>query len=135
MNPISKIHKHFSERVRSPRVLENPEEFLGPNFETVLNFWLILDELYEEQLRVVNEHYEVFRNENRSEWNKAVNLAWNASKEVVGWGYAYEAGWAAYYATKTSAARWATLELMAMHKILEDQQRPLTFFPMFLEVL
>jgi hypothetical protein len=60
MNTISKIHKRFLESLNNPRVLENPEEFLGPNYKEVLNFWLILDELSEEQLRVVKERYWAF---------------------------------------------------------------------------
>jgi hypothetical protein len=135
MNTISKTHKLFSEYLRNPRVLENPEEFLGPNFEAVLNFWLILDELSEEQLRVVKKRYEVFFDKNFSEWRKATNLAIAASEEVVGLGYAYEACWVAWVATNSSAAYWTTRELIGMHKILEDHQQPLIFFPMFLEVL
>jgi hypothetical protein len=136
MNPISKIHQAFSRRLNNPRVLENPEEFLGPNFEAVLNFWLILDDLSEEQLEVVNKRHFVFFKENRSEWCKVVDLAIDVSEEVVGLGYAYEASWAAEDVTKSNAAAClATRELIAMHKILEDHQKPLTFFPMFLEVL
>jgi hypothetical protein len=126
MNHISKIHKLFSERVRSPRVLEFPEEFLGENYEAVLNFWLFLDDLSEEQLRVVKERYWAFRNGNYSEWLKATDLAIVASEGVVTWEYAYNSG---------CAARYATRELIAMYKILEDHQQLLTFFPMFLEVL
>jgi hypothetical protein len=135
MNPISKIHKHFSERLNNPRVLTNPEEFLGENFEAVLNFWLILDDLSEEQWRVVRERFLTFRNKNYSEWDKARALAWVASKEVVGDDYAGDAGVAAYDVTKSSADCLATDELIGMHKILEDHQQPLTFFQMFLEVL
>jgi hypothetical protein len=132
---ISKIHKRFSESLNNPRVLTNPEEFLGENYESVLNFWLSLDELSEEQIKVVEERYNAFYDENHSEWGKARDLAYAASEEVVGLLYAYEAGWAAYYATNSWASHRATLELIGMHKILEDQQRPLTLFPMFLEVL
>ncbi len=135
MNPISKIHKHFSERLNNSRVLENPEEFLGPNYKEVLNFWLILDELSEEQLRIVKGRYYDFHNKNCSEWYKVADLAWDTSYEVIGRGYAYEAGWATYDVTKSEAARWATRELIGMHKILEVHQQPLTFFQMFLEVL
>jgi hypothetical protein len=133
MNTISKIHQEFSRRLNNPRVLSNPEEFLGENFEAVLNFWLILDELSEEQWRVVKERYRAFYDENRSEWGKARDLAMYAS--VVGAGYADEAGWVAYDVTESPAADWATLELNAMHKILENHQQPLTLFQMFLEVL
>jgi hypothetical protein len=134
MNTLTKIHKRFSERLRNPRVLENPEEFLGENFEAVLNFWLILDDLSEEQWRVVNERYEAFHNENFSEWNRAANLAWDTSKKVIG-KYSSEAFWAVYDVTKSGAACWATRELIGIHKILEYHQQPLTFFQMFLEVL
>jgi hypothetical protein len=129
----SKTHKRFSERLNNPRVLTNPKEFLGPNFEAVLNFWLILDDLSEEQIEVVNERYDDFYDGNRSEWRKARDLAMDAS--VVGAGYADYAFWAAWDVTYSSAARWATLELIGMHKILENHQQPLTFFQMFLEVL
>ena len=135
MNTISKSHKLFSERLNNPRVLEYPEEFLGENFEAVLNFWLILDDLSGEQLKIVKERDEAFYNENHSEWRKAINLAIDTSLEVVGWGYAYDAGYAAVVVTKSWAAYWATDELIGIHKILEDQQQPLTFFQMFLEVL
>ncbi len=116
-------------------VLTNPKEFLGPNFEAVLNFWLILDELSEEQWRAVNKRYRSFYNENYSEWFKAANLAIESAKEVVGWDYADKASSAAYDVTKSNAADWTTIELIGMYKILEDHQKPLTFFQMFLEVL
>ncbi len=131
----SKSHKRFSERLRNPRVLENPEEFLGENFEAVLNFWLVLDDLSEEQLRVVKERYRAFCSENCSEWLKETDLALAASIEVVGEDCAYLAGYAAYDVTYSWAACWVTRELIGMHKILENHQQPLKFFQMFLEVL
>ena len=134
MNTISKIHKRFSVRLRNPRVLENPEEFLGENFEAVLNFWLILDELSKDQLRVINKRFRALYDENYSEWSKVINLVRDASEEVVR-GYANDAGYAAEAVTKSSAAYWVTRELIGMHKILEEYQQPLTFFQMILEVL
>jgi hypothetical protein len=135
MNPISKTHQAFSRRLNNPRVLTNPEEFLGPNYEEVLNFWLILDELSEEQWRVVKERYWAFRNENYSEHCNARNLAYYDSIEAIGKHYANNAFWAAVDATNSCAALWATLELIAMHKILKDHQKPLTFFQMSLDQL
>jgi hypothetical protein len=134
MNPISKTHKRFSESLNNPRVLENPEEFLGPNFEAVLNFWLILDDLSEEQIKVVKERYNAFYVENLSECVKAINLARDASYDVLGV-YSYHAGYAAGYVTKSETALWVTRELIGMYKILENHQQPLTFFQMFLEVV
>ena len=135
MNRISKTHQLFSDSLRILGVLESPEDFLGPNYKEVLNFWLILDELSEEQLRVVKERYSAFYNENRSELRKAANLAWETAEEVVGVTYANEASCATYDVTISDVACRVTPELIAMHKILEDHQQPLTFFEMFLEVL
>ena len=136
MNHISKTHQLFSEYLKNPRVLTNPEEFLGPNYKEVLNFWLILDDLSQEQWRVVKERDDdAFYNENRSEWRKARDLALETAEEVVGSKYAYYAGLAASIVTNSDAADWATTELIAMHKILEVHQQPLTFFEMFLEIL
>jgi hypothetical protein len=135
MNIVSKIHKRFSESLNNPRVLENPEEFLGPNFEAVLNFWLILDELSEEQIKVVKERYEAFLIKNPSECSEAIALAYDASEGVVGDDYAYYAGFAACYDTNSWASHRATSELIGMYKILENHQKPLTFFEMILDVL
>ena len=132
MNTISRTHKLFSEYLNNPRVLENPEEFLGPNFEEVLNFWLILDELSEEQLRVVKERYGAFYYENYSEYLKATDLTIEASKEAVGEDYTYHAGNAVWGVTMSDAANLVTLELIGMHLILDKQ--PLTFFEMFLRL-
>jgi hypothetical protein len=133
MNPISKSHKLFSERLNNPRVLENPEEFLGENFEAVLNFWLILDDLSEEQLRVVKERYRAFYDEKYYELDKARELANDASYEVVGEDYADYAGWATHDATDSWDVAWATMELISMHLILK--QKPLTFINFFLNLL
>ncbi len=135
MNPISKIHKHFSELLKNPRVLTNPEEFLGENFESVLNFWLILDDLSEEQWRVFNKRYWAFYDENYSGWCKARDLAIDTSTEVIGWYYADLAGTSSKTITGSYVFNRVTRELIAMYKILEDHQKSLTFFPMFLEVL
>ena len=132
MNHISKTHNRFSQLLRNPRVLTNPEEFLGPDFKEVLNFWLIIDVLSEEQFRIVNELYDAFDRENLSEWWKATGLACEASEKVVNVN-SYNAGWAAYDFTNSWAAFFATKELIGMHLILEQQ--PLTFLPMVLEVL
>ena len=133
MNTISKTHQLFSGRLNVPRVLENPEEFLGPNYKEVLNFWLILDELSEEQWRVVKERDVALYRENTSQWYKTRDLAVVTSEEVVGWRYSYVSGRSVYDDTKSEAAGWATRELIGMHLILEQQS--LTFFEMFLEVL
>lgn len=133
MDIISKTHKLFSELLNNPRVLTNPEEFLGPNYREVLNFWLILEELSEDQLRVVNECYLGFKRENFSEWDRSTDLTIEASKEVVGENYDIAVDCATWNITNSGAC-WAARELIGMHLILE-QQKPLTFFEMFFEAL
>ena len=128
---ISKIHKRYSERLKNSEVLTNPEEFLGPNFEAVLNFWLILDGLSEDQWETIEGRYWDFYNNQCSDWDKARDEAIEASDETIGDKFAYHAAWASWYVW---AARWATRELIGMHKFFE-QEKPLTFLPMFLEVL
>ena len=135
MNHISKIHQRFSKYLNDPRVLTNPQEFLGPNYKEVMNFWIILDDLSEEQFEVVNKREEDFFNEIYPEWKKATYLTCIALAEVVSEKCVENASQATYDVTNSSAADWATIELIAMHKILEDHQQSLTIFPMFLEVL
>jgi hypothetical protein len=54
---ISKTHLKFANILNSTEVLTHPENFLGPNWEEVINFWLYLDTLTEDQLNVVYRHY------------------------------------------------------------------------------
>ena len=135
MTNISETHQHFSERLENPRVLTNPEEFLGPNYETVLNFWLILDELSKDQWKTIDGRYlDFYKNRESEEWRKAVNEANKASEETIGENFAGNAAWAAWQVYGFSGASYATQELIGMHKLFE-QNKPLTFFNMFLEVL
>ncbi len=42
---ISTTHQRFVRILSNQRALEHPEEFLGPNWKDILNFWLYLDTL------------------------------------------------------------------------------------------
>jgi len=53
----SKAHQNFSNHLNKPEALTNPQDFLGPNYETVLNFWKWIDSLSVEQWKVVADHY------------------------------------------------------------------------------
>ena len=133
LNNISKSHQQFANDVNDPRVLSNPQEFLGPNYETVLNFWLILDELTKGQLMTIESRYTHFYHKQYSEWDKASDEAIKASIETIGRNFAGNAARAALD-VYDSSVYWTTRELIGMHLILE-QNKPLTFFEMFLEVL
>ena len=134
MDNISKAHKLFSERLNNPRVLSNPEEFLGPNYKTVLNFWLILEGLSYNQLMTIQSRYEDFYFNQHSESYTADIETWKASYETIGYGFANNASYAAWDVYGSNANCYATRELIGMHLLL-DQQKPLSFFEMFLEVL
>jgi hypothetical protein len=53
----SKSHQKFAECL-PVRALAEPQEFLGPNYEAVLNFWWFLDTITEEQEEVVRDRYD-----------------------------------------------------------------------------
>ena len=133
MTNISKSHKLFSERLQDPRVLTNPEEFLGPNYRAVLNFWLFIQDLTKDQCMTIYFRERGFYFNQHPEWNRAAIEAHDASNETIGSEFAEYAdvsAWAVY----GNAARWATRELIGMHKIL-NQNNSLTFFQMFLKDL
>jgi hypothetical protein len=109
----SKILQRFSEYLENPKVLTNPQEFLGLHYKKVLVFWNKIENLTQEQLEVVKKRHKTFFDENRSEWDKAKDLAIEAAKEVVGDDYVYHVGWAAWENVRNSwAAGCASLELI-----------------------
>ena len=133
MTIISKSHKLFSERLQDPRVLSNPEKFLGPNYRAALNFWLFIQDLTKDQCMTIYFRERGLYFNQHSEWNRAAIEAIEASKETIGREFAdnaADAAWDGY----GPAAYWATRELIGIHKLF-DQQKPLTFIPMVLEVL
>jgi hypothetical protein len=120
---ISETHLCFAYKLNNPRALENPEEFLGPNWKDVLNFWFYSDTLSVDLKRKANVLY----------WSDGQNvpryLAWDVAIETVGQSnssYVLEAS-ELYYVGYT------TLELIGAHKILE-QGKSLTFVPLFLNL-
>ena len=57
----SKIHQHFSAELQNPEALTNPQDFLGSNYETVLNFWWHLETLTKEQLELSDIRYSDYK--------------------------------------------------------------------------
>ena len=133
LNNISKSHQQFADDLNNPKVLTNPKEFLGPNYKAVIDFWLSIDDLSEELLKVIEGRYWDFYNNQWSEWCKVTNEAIEASNKTIGREFANCAACAAYVVYGNSAAGWATLELIGMHKFFE-QKKPLIFFKMFLDL-
>jgi hypothetical protein len=125
---ISKTHQKFSDYLEDPKALTNPEDYLGPNWEDVINFWLYVDTLSASEKRKMGDRY----------WDLdyhvlkyASDASWVAAKEVVGMNVKSAAWMAAYYVTSDVFAD-ATNELIAPHKLLE-QDKTLLFLPLCLK--
>jgi hypothetical protein len=138
----SKAHQNFSNHLQNPEALTNPQNFLGPNYETVLNFWWFMDGLTEDQWNEVARRYRALDPAARyAAWNAAWNAAGIAARDAAGSAARYAAwnagGYAAGIAARDaagSAARIAagdaTYELIGMHTLLDDG-KDLLFVPLF----
>ncbi len=118
----SKIHKKISERLNQPDALTNPEKYFGPNYQDVLNFWIYVDSLSVEEKEEMGQRYWALDEDVR---DYAIDAAWNAAAEVVGGDFRYAAWNAAMIVTGRVAFGYATAELIAHHKLLEQGKTPL----------
>ena len=121
----SKFHKKFSTELQNPEALTNPQDFLGPNYETVLNFWWTIDSLTETQWNEVARRYSALDPAAR---DTARDAAGSAARSSAGYAAWYGASYGASY-----AARDATWELMGMHTLLNDG-KSLLFVPLFNDI-
>jgi hypothetical protein len=120
----SKAHQNFSNRLHTPEALTSPQDFLGRNYETVLNFWTFMDSLTEDNWKEVARRYDALDHAARyAAGNAAGDAAGYAARDAA-W---YAAGNAAWSAAGNAAgdaagyaARSATYELMGMHTLLND---------------
>jgi hypothetical protein len=126
----SKTHQRFSVYLNVPESLERPEDFLGPNSASVLNFWSWIDTLTARQSNEValrwQTHYDSGRIAEDASYAvnpKAAHAAWEAT-----WLHVWRDGTAMLDAAR--AITWATQELIGMHILLE-QGNQLVFVPMF----
>jgi len=115
---ISKTHKRFADRLKDQTALEYPERFLGPNWKDVLNFWIYLDTLSDDDLRLIEEQYCALDDSHTIRCR-----TWKATKDTVGY-YCQNAAWGA---TFTLIGACATYELIGSHKL-----EALTVLPLFL---
>jgi hypothetical protein len=109
----SKIHQAFSERLKQPEALTNPGKYLGPNWEDVLNFWIYVETLSEQEKQEMRQRYWALDDYVQ---NSAVFAACDAAEEVVGEKFRRAASRAVYVVTGESVFGWATLELIGRHK-------------------
>jgi hypothetical protein len=118
----SKIHQAFSNYLKQPEALTNPGKYLGPNWENVLNFWIYLDTLSDEER---NEMWQRYRDLDNDVRDAAIISATDAAEEVVCWEFRTEALYAARGVTGWWVFGNATWELISHHKLLEQNKTPL----------
>jgi hypothetical protein len=127
---ISKTHQRFLKRLKDQRVLSHPDEFLGPNWKEVLNFWFFLDTLSPEQRGLVWYRFEFMFGEKEQLRDKIFVLN-EASHNIISFAFIDAATKASWSVSPGHAAGYATYELIGSHQILE-RGRSLTFVPLFL---
>jgi hypothetical protein len=116
---ISNTQQRLSDRLNNPEVLTNPELFLGPNWETVLRWWLYFESLTFAQRDELNRRYFAI---DLDTWRRAGDLTLNAAIEVIG-----KDNWDAFWFVAPFSV--ITYELIAMHLLLE-RGHSLTFVPL-----
>jgi hypothetical protein len=123
---VSKTHEAFSKRLRVLKVLTTPQDYLGPNWQDVINFWLYVDSLSAEEKNKIAWLY----------WNldyklkkSAEDIAYDISTEVVGDVISNVAWSSTMDVSNWSVFAFATLELIGSHKLLEQGKSP-TFLPL-----
>ena len=116
---ISRTHQNLSNYLKNPEVLTNPEPFLGPNWETVLRWWLYYESITYEQKKELCHRYFAIDVDTR---NRARALTEAAAIEVIGLNNTLEVCFVTPYPS-------ITLELIAMHLLFERGHK-LTFLPL-----
>jgi hypothetical protein len=135
----SKSHHNFNNHfVGEYPVLNQPENFLGPNYETVLNFWWYIDTLTDQQIDKLGGCYYSCDEYVRQN-------AWNISRDFATTTVGHSNRVATYVSTEITpptaryydnsnrartCAKLAAYELISMHIFLE-QGRKLFFVPLF----
>ncbi len=116
---ISKTHQLLSNRLNNPEVLTNPEPFLGPNWETVLRWWLFEESLtIEQRNELIRRNYAI----DYETYDRAWDLAYHVTIEVIG----EDNKWAVYYVSSNPSIVY---ELISMH-LLFERGHQLTFVPL-----
>ena len=117
-------------------VLTNPEKYLGPNHEKVLEFWFKMDSLTVEQWKVVADRY---RNLDYAARYAAGSAAGSAAESAAGsaagyaaWSAARNAAWNAAWDAAKYAARYATWDAAgyATYELIGGIENPV-FVPLF----
>jgi hypothetical protein len=107
---FSKIHFELAKNLNELKVLTDPQEFLGPNWAKVLEFWLAIESLSEDEiLRAVHRFWDLDRDVQVFSKKHAENMAMKIVGEKL-CGYSWSA---AMDVTVYSVFGDATQELFA----------------------
>jgi hypothetical protein len=119
----SKSHKGFASElneyynINQQDVLEHPENYLGPNYKELLNYWFYCDSLSDEQLDVYFNRVDSLDYDTR---HKARSTAIELAKEVI------DPRFVDYLPCDE-------LELIASHLYIE-RGIPFTFVPLIIDL-
>jgi hypothetical protein len=116
----SKTQQSLSDNLENTEVLTNPEQFLGPNYQTVLRFWLYFESLTDEQENELIRRYDAIDDDTL---NRAMALANKTAIEVIG-----RDNWRALWFVIPFPTT-ITYELITMH-LLFERGYSLTFVPL-----
>ncbi len=124
---ISKIHLLFAAKLLNPEAIDHPEDFLGSNYQAVLDFWVHIESLNFDELNEIGDRY---CTQEGSVQGSAYSILKVKAKEIVGQEVEFSAWLAAYELFKigegekyfSSVFGWATLELIvnAADKVFYD---------------
>jgi hypothetical protein len=114
--------------------ISGPEVELGPNYETVLNFWLFLDSLTSEQEETIIAKYAEF-DRNNCNAGYAERIVKQAGKVVLDeqrlW-FRVNNKIFAIDSWLSLAITWATHELVCMHELIGNGEQ-MVIIPLFCE--
>ena len=112
----SKTHQMLQREYLSDKIDDHPEQYLGPNYETVLNYWWYLESLSE----IAKIDYSDNSATKPSGYNRFIieQATLLATKQAEAW-----------YATQLALNigewyGWVTVELICMHRILDEGKSP-----------
>ena len=123
----STTHQKYAEIMSNENILSRPEDFLGPNYQTVLNFWTFLDSLSEEQRKEVRKRD---RDLARDVCYSACEAANNSARKMLPYFFTRNGSIFGGQSVALSTAWDATCELIGMNTLLYEG-KSLTFVPLF----
>jgi hypothetical protein len=117
---ISSTHQQFANDLKDQTALEYPERFLGPNWKNVLNFWIYLDTLNDEESELINKRYWA-----SEDLMNLTNLSFKTAEAIIG----HENASVAWSVTPSFSSACATCELIGSHNL-----ESFKFLPLFLNM-